>query len=71
MNTMSKLEIAGFAFLIAGLVAVYFILVGAIFAFLWNAILVGALALSLPTINLWVGIGIVALISLIGSFFRR
>lgn len=57
--------------LVIGLIAAWWLLLGAIIAFLWNALLVGALQLALPTINLWAGIGIVILLTIVGSFFRR
>ena len=60
----------GVGVLIVALFVAWLFVAGAVIAFLWNAVLVDALALSLPTINLWVGMGIAALLWIFGSFFR-
>lgn len=60
----------GIGLLVIAIMIAWIFIAGAVIAFLWNAVLVDALALSLPTINLWVGMGIAALLWVVGGFFR-
>jgi hypothetical protein len=43
---------------------------GALTAFLWNEVIVGALHFTDYTLDLWTGVGLYVLISIIGGAFR-
>ena len=66
---MSGGEAFGACLLMLAAVAGISVLVGGIFAFLWNAAL--APTLNLGTLDLWSGTGVVFLLWLVASFFRR
>lgn len=62
---------AGFCLLFTILYVLYLLVVGAVIAFLWNWILVDTFKFDIPTLNLWTGLGLAILVSIVVGFFRR
>ena len=60
---------AGFCLLMLAAVLAISVLVGGIFAFVWNAAV--APTFHVGTLDLWSGAGVVFLLWLVASFFKR